>query len=75
MPLLLGLGVDELSVSISLIPDIKKMIGVVDTAEAAGLAGEALAADSALKVRQLARSYVQGRFPTILLNGFQGTEE
>lgn len=75
VPLLLGLGVDELSVSISLIPDIKKMIGVVDTAEAAGLAGEALAADSALKVRQLARSYVQGRFPTILLNGFQGTEE
>lgn len=75
VPILLGLGVDELSVSISLIPDIKKMIGVVDTVAARELAGRALSARSALEVRQLARSYVQGKFPTILLDGFSGSED
>lgn len=75
VPILLGLGVDELSVSISLIPDIKKMIGVVDTEAARELAGRALSARSALEVRQLARSYVQGKFPTILLDGFSGSED
>lgn len=75
MPILLGLGVDELSVSISLIPNIKKMIGAVDTGEARDLARRALSARSALEVRQLTRSYVQGRFPTILLDGLSGSED
>ncbi|NLI03334.1 MAG: phosphoenolpyruvate--protein phosphotransferase [Candidatus Fermentibacter daniensis] len=75
VPILLGLGVDELSVSISLIPNIKKMIGAVDTGEARDLARRALSARSALEVRQLTRSYVQGRFPTILLDGLSGSED
>ncbi len=75
VPLLLGLGVDELSVSISLIPDIKKMISLVEMESARDLAARALAAESALQVRQLARSHVQGRYPNILLNGSSGSED
>lgn len=74
VPLLLGLGVDELSVSISLIPDIKKMISLVEMEPARNLAARALSAESALQVRQLARSHVQGRYPNMLLNGSSGSE-
>lgn len=75
VPLLLGLGVDELSVPASVIPDIKKMISVVDTVSAAELAARATASDSALQVRRLVRAHVQGRFPNILINGSTGLED
>ncbi len=74
VPVLIGLGVDEFSVSISLIPDVKKMMSVVATGPAAELASRALMASSALEVRQMTRAFVQGRYPDILLDGTPGME-
>lgn len=69
VPLLIGLGVDELSVSVSLIPDIKQMIRVTDTVVARELASKALGLESGFEVRHLLRTAIADRFPGILLNG------
>jgi phosphoenolpyruvate-protein kinase (PTS system EI component) len=53
VPLLLGLGVRELSMSHALIPAAKQAVRAVDLAAARTLAGEALAAGSADEVRSL----------------------
>jgi phosphoenolpyruvate-protein phosphotransferase (PTS system enzyme I) len=74
VPLLLGLGVDELSVSISLIPDIKKMVSVLEMKSVRALARSALALESAQLVRQAVRVHVADRFPEILLNGGPGPQ-
>jgi multiphosphoryl transfer protein len=50
--LLLGLGVDALSVTPPAIPATKEAVRAVDTAEARRLADEALSADSAAAVRE-----------------------
>lgn len=50
--LLVGLGVDELSVSAPLVPRIKQAIRAVDAAEAERLAGRALELDSGAAVRR-----------------------
>ncbi len=68
VPLLLGYGVDELSVAPSLIPDVKKMIGVVTTHGAREVAEQALSIETGLRVRALVHSYVVGKYPEILLN-------
>ncbi len=52
-PLLVGLGIDEFSVSAPLVPRIKEAIRAVDAAEAEKLAGRALELDSAAAVRRL----------------------
>lgn len=51
--LLVGLGIDEFSVSAPLVPRIKQAIRTVDAAEAERLAGRALELDSAAAVRRL----------------------
>jgi len=51
IPLLVGLGVDELSVSPPSIPAVKAQIRGLDKAACAGLAARALAMDSAAEVR------------------------
>lgn len=68
VPLLLGFGIDELSVAPSLIPDVKKMIGVVTTAGARDLSVKSLNLETGLRVRALVHSYVVGKYPEILLN-------
>ncbi len=68
VPLLLGYGVDELSVAPSLIPDVKKMIGVVTTHGSREIAEQALSIETGLRVRALVHSYVVGKYPEILLN-------
>lgn len=68
VPLLLGYGVDELSVAPSLIPDVKKMIGVVTTHGSREVAEQALSIETGLRVRALVHSYVIGKYPEILLN-------
>jgi phosphocarrier protein FPr len=53
VPLLVALGVDELSVSPPLVPAIKEAVRAVDGSAAAALAERALEADSAAAVRSL----------------------
>ncbi|NLP04747.1 phosphoenolpyruvate--protein phosphotransferase [Candidatus Fermentibacteria bacterium] len=69
VPLLVGLGVDELSVSISLIPDIKKLVSVLESDSVRKLARAALEMPSGLHVRQAVRAFIADRFPEILLDG------
>jgi phosphocarrier protein FPr len=52
-PLLLGLGLEEFSVSAPLIPELKRAIASWSAAEAEGVAREALAMDSSQSVRRL----------------------
>jgi phosphocarrier protein FPr len=52
-PILLGLGVDELSISVPTIPTIKALIRELDMNECRELAQKALAADTATDVRAL----------------------
>lgn len=68
IPLLLGFGLDELSVEPALIPDVQKMISVVTTHGARELADKALNTETGLRVRALVHSYVVGRYPEILLD-------
>ena len=52
-PLLLGLGLEEFSVSAPLIPELKRAISRWSAPEAEGVAQEALAMDSSQSVRRL----------------------
>jgi phosphocarrier protein FPr len=52
-PLLLGLGLEEFSVSAPLIPELKRAISCWSVREAEGVAQEALAMDSSQSVRRL----------------------
>jgi phosphoenolpyruvate-protein phosphotransferase/dihydroxyacetone kinase phosphotransfer subunit len=54
-PLLLGLGLEELSLSAALIPDLKRAIGRWTLPEAESLARATLAQDTSTAVRQLLR--------------------
>jgi phosphotransferase system enzyme I (PtsI) len=67
VPLLLGLGVDELSVALAVIPDVKKMISVVTMEGSRNLAAKALKMESGWQIRELVRSFVMGSYPEILL--------
>lgn len=68
VPLLVGFGLDELSVAPILIPDVKKMIGVVTSHGARELAEKSLSLETGLRVRALVHAYVVGKYPEILLN-------
>jgi phosphocarrier protein FPr len=56
VPLLLGLGVGELSVSPGAVPTVKQRVRELDLPECSRLAGEALTAASAEQVRDLVRA-------------------
>ena len=60
-PLLLGLGLEEFSVSAALIPELKRAISRWSAPEAEGLAQEALAMDSSQSVRRLLLAAVTRR--------------
>ena len=68
VPILIGFGIQELSVPINLIPDVKKMISVIDTGEALRLAELALGMASSREVRELVMEYVETRYPEIILD-------
>ncbi len=59
VPILVGLGVTELSVPPSVVAEIKERVRRIDKAGAAVLAKQALAADGAEAVRALARSFME----------------
>ncbi len=68
VPLLLGLGVDKLSVAAAVIPDIKKMISAFTIESAARIASEALSLPTGRDIRAMVYSRVAGKCPGILLD-------
>jgi len=61
VPILVGLGVTELSVPPAAVAEIKQVVRQVDTTGAAALAARACDAPDAFTVRALVRSYMGGR--------------
>jgi multiphosphoryl transfer protein len=57
VPILLGLGVDELSVSVPAVPAVKAQVRSLSLAQCQDLAARALTADSAAAVRALVPAY------------------
>ncbi len=57
--LLLGLGLDELSVSPASLPAVRRLVRAVTLAAARRLAAEAMALDSAAAVRELVETYLR----------------
>jgi multiphosphoryl transfer protein len=60
VPVLLGLGVTELSLAPARIPAVKQLVRATDISAAQRLAADALAAESAAEVRRLVRSAAGG---------------
>ncbi len=60
--LLIGLGIDELSVSPGVIPEIKKIIRSVSTADCQAIAAKALEFPTAEEVRKLLEAEMKRRF-------------
>lgn len=63
LPVLLGLGLDSLSMNPQSIPLIKKMIRASRAEDAERLADQLLAQPSALDVRRCLREYLAGHYP------------
>jgi len=61
VPILVGLGITELSVPPAAVAETKQVVRQLDMASAADLAAKACDAPDALAVRALVRSYVGGR--------------
>jgi phosphoenolpyruvate-protein phosphotransferase/dihydroxyacetone kinase phosphotransfer subunit len=59
VPILIGLGVDELSLNPGSIPKVKAMVRAVETSAAQELARRALNAESASEARSLAKSFTE----------------
>ena len=66
-PLLLGLGVDELSVSVPLIPAVKAAVRAVDLADCQAIAQQVLGLESAEQVREALRLYHEATVDTSLV--------
>jgi phosphotransferase system enzyme I (PtsI) len=63
--LLLGLGLDEFSMSVSAIPQVKRVIRGVTVDECRALAEEALAGTSCEKNTVLINAWTDKRFPRV----------
>ncbi len=57
VPLLIGLGVDELSVSLPSVPEVKALVRCLDLSECQRLANKCLNLPSATEVRKLLRTF------------------
>jgi phosphotransferase system enzyme I (PtsI) len=68
VPVLLGLGIDELSVIPSMLPEIKKIIRSTSYKEAQELAHKALTFASASEVESTARAFMKSNCPDIPLD-------
>ncbi len=67
-PLLVGLGMDELSVVPAVLPEIKKIIRSLDYNEMQTLAARALASTTSGEVEQLMKRYFKKNLPDIPMN-------
>jgi phosphotransferase system enzyme I (PtsI) len=65
-PLLLGLGIEELSTSPSLVPRVKKAVQSLDLPSCQDLVGRALAAESAADILALTTALATERYPDLL---------
>jgi len=65
VPLLLGLGVDELSASPPLVPQIKKLIRQIKQSEAEALVKQAFECDSGAEIHALSRKLARKVAPTL----------
>ena len=72
MLMLLGMGVDEMSVSPGMIPEAKGIIRSIDTGVAAEVVAQALKLGTALEVQRLLRREIDRKFPQLV--GFQFEE-
>ena len=68
IPLLLGYGVNELSVPMTLIPDVKEMISVISMKDVGSLAEKALILKSSGEIRKSVLDYVESKYPEIILD-------
>jgi len=59
VPVLIGLGVDELSVSVPAIPEVKSIVRDLEFSRCKDLADQALQCRTAAEVRQLVNSHIQ----------------
>jgi phosphotransferase system enzyme I (PtsI) len=75
VPLLLGFELDELSVALTLIPDVKRMIRVMSMDGARDLAARALKMESARQVRRLVLDFVIDKYPEVLLDTVDNGDE
>lgn len=75
IPLLVGFGVDELSVPFSLIPDVKKMISLIDMSEAELLTHRALTMSTGSEIKEMVCEYVREKYPDIILEEIGITRE
>ncbi len=64
VPVLIGLGVDELSVSVPLIPTIKASVRALDLVECQTLACQVLGLEEAAHVREALRAYLMANVET-----------
>jgi phosphoenolpyruvate-protein phosphotransferase len=67
VPLLLGLGVDELSVSVPLIPAVKAAVREVDLVDCQAIAQQVLGLESAEQVREALRLFHEATVDTSLV--------
>jgi phosphotransferase system enzyme I (PtsI) len=65
MLVLLGMGIDEMSVSPAMIPEAKGIIRSIDAGVAAEVASQALKLSSALEVKHLLRREMHRKFPQL----------
>lgn len=66
VPLLIGLGVDELSASSSVVPRVKKAVQSLDVAGCQALARDALAADSSGRILEACTALAQNCYAELL---------
>jgi phosphotransferase system enzyme I (PtsI) len=65
-PLLLGLGIDELSVGINSVPRVKKAVISLDLGECRDLAARAREMGDAAEIETLSRDHARLRYPELL---------
>lgn len=65
-PLLIGLGLDELSCGASVLPRVKRAVRSLDMATCQALAGEALKAETGNAVLQQCEEVARARYPELL---------
>ncbi len=73
LPLLVGLGVHELSVEPTAVPEIKSALARIDYREAVTLVGEVAMLSTAVEVESLVRARYEHVFSDLLANGEVGT--